>query len=867
MTTPAEVFRSDYRAPDYVVDQVSLDFDIRALTTVVASLKVRRRPDADSHAPMWLDGRGFELIGLSIDGLEVPSERYVRDEERLRLDLVPAEFMLRITTRLDPEQNHSLEGLYRSGPMLCTQCEARGFSRITYCPDRPDVLARFRVRLEADIARYPVLLSNGDCVEAGKLEDGRHFAVWQDPFPKPCYLFALVAGDLARVRDTYVTASGRKVALEFYVDHGNEARVPHAMASLKHAMRWDEQVYGLEYDLDTYMVVAAREFNMGAMENKGLNLFNARFVLASPDSATDADYEGIESVIAHEYFHNWTGNRVTCRDWFQLSLKEGLTVFRDQNFSADMNGFDVQRIGEVRQLRTLQFAEDAGPMAHSVRPESYVEINNFYTATVYEKGAEIVRMIQTLLGRETFIAGVQRYLRDHDGSAATIEDFLAAHEAVSGRSLEGFRRWYSQAGTPTVTVWDEYNLLTREYRLRLQQSTPATPGQPTKLPVPIPVRVSFRDGHGRPVELNTLPVAMPRPDLILLEDEETELVFSDLPVRPTPAFLLGFSAPVHLRFGYSSEQLVNLLLHETDGFARWEAGQRLMLNAFFEQITGQGAEAIEALLHGLQQVAAHPPEDRALLAELLRLPSESYLAAQMQPLDGERLALARDALRLRIAHALTGPLSVWVTAAPEEMGAINVGRRVLAGVAAWYLAATRSEHVLDLCERRAGSDNMTLSYGALAALNDIDCPQRTRAMDMFLSRWRHDALVLDKWFALQAGSAIEGGVERVTNLLQHPDYQPSPNRIRSVLATFWRENLRAYHRADGAGYRLLGEQIGRLDASNPQLASRLADGLLGWRNLASPRDELVRAVLVGLRAQTLSPDVGEKIGKALAAPG
>ena len=864
MSAPQEIFRRDYRAPDYGVDQIELHFDIRERTTVTTEMRLSRRDGVAVDAPLHLDGRGFELAELRLDGKPVDAARIDRDDERLLLSGVPAVFTLRIVTVLDPEANHSLEGLYRSGPMLCTQCEARGFSRITYYPDRPDVLSRFKVRIEADVARYPVLLSNGNRLDAGSLDDGRHWALWEDPFLKPCYLFALVAGDLACVADTYTTQSGREVALQFYVDHGNQARVPHAMNSLKNAMRWDEQVYGLEYDLDLYMVVAAREFNMGAMENKGLNLFNARFVLASPETATDADYEGIESVIAHEYFHNWTGNRVTCRDWFQLSLKEGLTVFRDQNFSADLNGADVQRIGEVRQLRTLQFAEDAGPMAHSVRPESYVEINNFYTATVYEKGAEIVRMLQTLLGRETFVRGVQRYLREHDGSAATIEDFLAAHEAESGRSLEGFRRWYSQAGTPTVGIDDEYHLLAHTYTLRLEQATPATPGQPDKQPVPIPIRVAFFDGEGHRIHLPAQPPLMPTPDLILLEDAAASITFEDVKVRPTPSFLQGFSAPVRLQFGYSPDQLVNLLLNETDGFARWEAAQRLMLNAFFELVIGEPGDDTQALLAGLQQLAANPPEDRALLAELLRLPSESYLAAHLQPLDAARLCRARDALRERIAHALTGPLSVWATSAPEDFGAVNVGRRALANVALGYLSCMRINRVLDLCRDRAGSPNMTLSFGALAAINDVDSPQREAAMAAFLTRWRHEPLVLDKWFALQAGSAIDGGLQRVKDLLQHPDYVPSPNRIRAVLGSFWRENLRAYHAADGSGYRLLAQQIAQLDRNNPQIASRLSDGLMGWRDLAPAQGKQLRAVLTELAAMSLSPDVGEKIAKALA---
>ncbi|WP_428309215.1 aminopeptidase N [Hydrocarboniphaga sp.] len=863
MSASVEIFRKDYRPPSHVVDRIELSFDIRERTTVVAEMQLRRVEAGDAAAPLLLDGRGFELLEIAVDGVALGESRYQRGDEQLTIADLPDAFALRVVTRLDPDGNASLEGLYRSGAMLCTQCEARGFSRITYFPDRPDVLTTFRVRIEADAQRYPVLLSNGNPVESGALDGGRHFAIWEDPFRKPCYLFALVAGDLGLVEDFYTTGSGREVTLRFYVDHGSESRVPYAMDSLKRAMLWDEDVYGLEYDLDTYMVVAARDFNMGAMENKGLNLFNARYVLASPQTATDADFEGVEAVIAHEYFHNWTGNRVTCRDWFQLSLKEGLTVFRDQNFSQDMNGADVHRIQSVRQLRTFQFSEDAGPMAHSVRPESYVEINNFYTATVYEKGAEIVRMIQTLLGRKTFIKGVQRYLQLHDGSAATIEDFLAAHEEVSGRNLDGFRRWYSQSGTPLVTISDEHDARAQTYTLRLRQSHPTASAAAPKLPVPIPIRFSLRDGNGARIEVAPQAPLMPADDLLLLEDQEAVLILPNIPQPPTPSFLLGFSAPVRLQYAYDSEQLVNLLLNEDDGFARWEASQRLLMNAFFELLSGAPGEDTRALIHGFQLLAARPAEDRALLAELLRMPSESYLASQLQPLDAARLTSARDALRLRIAQSLTGPLSVWSGSAPEEPGPNNAARRALANVALWYLAATRVGRILDICAARADSANMTVSYGALAAINDIACPQREAAMDAFLQRWRGDALVLDKWFALQAGSAVENGVERVQSLLQHPDFTPNPNRLRAVLGTFWRENLRAYHRADGAGYRLLGEQIAHLDQSNPQIAARLADGLLGWRDCVSPQDQLLRAVLAELAGKSLSADVSEKIQKAL----
>lgn len=862
--TPQPKRREEYRPPDFKVETVSLDVAIGLQTLVIADLELQRNAGAAPDAPLLLDGRHMELVEVSLNGETLSPDAYQLTSQSLCLPTVPDRFSLRVITRIDPESNTSLEGFYRSGPMLCTQCEAEGFSRITYFPDRPDVLSRYTVRLEADRQRYPLLLSNGEPRAQGLLDGGRHFAIWEDPFPKPCYLFAMVAADLACVEDRHVTPSGREVTLRFFVDHGNEARVPHAMASLKAAMRWDERVYGLEYDLSLYMVVACRDFNMGAMENKGLNLFNARFVLASPDTATDADFEGVESVIAHEYFHNWTGNRVTCRDWFQLSLKEGLTVFRDQSFSADMNSPAVQRIGDVRNLRTLQFAEDAGPMSHPVRPDAYVEVNNFYTATVYEKGAEIVRMIETTVGSDRFVEGVKHYLREHDGQAATIEDFLAAHETVSGQELAGFRRWYGQAGTPVVSVWDEYDLQSRSYRLHFRQITPPTADSADKLPVPIPISLRFFDPQGNMISLGASSPPMPREDLVLLEQGEAELVFENVPLMPTPSFLRGYSAPVRLQFGYSGDALVTLLLHEDDGFARWEAAQRLILNAFFELLAGGKPGADTALLcRAFQLLAAQPPEDRALLAELLRLPSESYLASQLQPLDAPRLTAARDRLRLQIAYALTGPFSVWVGSAPEEPGASNVGRRALSNVALWYLAATGSEHVLELCSHRAGSTNMTLAHGALLALNDFESDHREAAMAAFHLRWRHDALVLDKWFALQAASAVPGGAARVESLLRHPDYVASPNRIRSVLGTFWRENLRAYHQADGEGYRVLAEQVGALNATNPQLAARLCDGLLGWRNCVSPNDRLLKAALETLAAGSLSPDVREKVEKAL----
>ncbi|MBI2383468.1 MAG: aminopeptidase N [Gammaproteobacteria bacterium] len=858
--------RADYRPPDYRIGQVRLDVRIgAAATTVVSELEIERAAGAPADAPLALDGRELELREVAVDGRVLAPGEYRLEAERLVLPAVPARFRLRSVTHLDPDANSALEGLYRSGPMLCTQCEAHGFSRIAYFPDRPDVLARFRVRVEADAARYPVLLANGNCVEAGPLDGGRHYAVWDDPFPKPAYLFALVAGDLAEAADDYVTRSGRKVRLRFFVDRGNEGRVEHALASLKRAMRWDEDAYGLEYDLDTYMVVAARDFNMGAMENKGLNLFNAAYVLASPDTATDQDYENIEAVVGHEYFHNWTGNRVTCRDWFQLSLKEGLTVFREQQFSAAMGSAAAKRIAEIKLLRARQFPEDAGPMAHPVRPDSYVEVNNFYTATVYEKGSELIRMIETLAGRETFVRGVQEYLRRHDGQAATIEDFLAAQEAVLGQSLDGFRRWYSQAGTPVVRASDRYDPATRSYTLRLSQHTPPTPGQAHKQPVPIPIRFALLDAMGQAIPLDGRPPPMPRDDLILLERAEAELRFADVSEPPTPAFLHGFSAPVRLEYDWRPEQRLNLLLHGGDAYVRWEAAQGLMLDAFRECLHGGRNAATAALFEGMQRLAMNPPEDKALLAELLRLPSSAYLAEQMDLMDPPHAETVRAGLRGEIARALTGPLSVWAEWAPEEQEARCAGKRALGNLALWYLASTGAERVLELARRRVWSSrSMTLVQGALAALNDFDCAQRDAALGHFYQQWRGDALVFDKWFALEAASMAPGIDGRIKRLVAHPDFDArNPNRVRAVLGVFSRENLLGFHAADGSGYRLLEEWVARLDRSNPQLAARLCDPLLGWRRYRPPYAALMKESLERLHADCDSPDVREKLEKAL----
>ena len=855
---PEQIRRADYQVPPLLVEHVRLRVRIEEHTRVESVLQLRRNPAASPDAPLWLDGRELTLESIQMDGRTLQIGDYQLDPNGLTLRDAPETFELRVLTEIDPEHNDSLEGLYRSGAMICTQCEAHGFSRLTFYPDRPDVLARFEVRIEAAKASFPVLLSNGNRVSAGDLGQGFHFVEWSDPFPKPCYLFAMVAGSLALIEDRYQTASGRQVALHFYVDPGNEAQAGHAIASLKQAMRWDEEAYGLEYDLDLYQVVAARDFNMGAMENKGLNLFNARFVLASPETATDEDYEQIRAVIGHEYFHNWTGNRVTCRDWFQLSLKEGLTVLREQQFCEAMESPGVQRIRQVQYLRSHQFPEDAGPLAHPVRPEAYAEVNNFYTLTVYEKGAELLRMIRTLVGPETFTRGVQAYLKRFDGQAATIDDFLDVQEQTAAVPLDGMRLWYSQAGTPVLEVEEHYDDGCLSLKLR-QQHQPS-PGQPQKQCVPIPVRLRLRDAVGQVV------CGDGDGELRVLEAAEDEWRFEGLSSRPMVSLLLGFSAPVRLHYPRPIEHLAALLLVETDAFCRWDAAQQLMIAAFLEHVgePAQGGEATDALINALQRLAAQPPADLALLAELLRLPSAGFLMEQLAPSEPLQSQHAYLSLRRKLAAALTGPLSVWAGWEPAGLDADAVARRTLACVAMEYLGALPELPGQRLLMQRATrSQNMSLIMGALQGLNDQPGVAREAAMEALHQRGESEALVLDKWFSLQA-SAADCDAAAIRRLMKLPSYQSrNPNRVRAVLGAFARRNLAGFHAQDGSGYALLAEQILHIDQSNPQLAARLADPFSRWRRFAEPYSSLQRVQLERLQEAAHSTDLREIVARAL----
>ena len=874
-TAPQPINLKDYQTPAYLIDTVELDFDLGPITQVHSRLQIRRNPDrSGTTEPLILDGEQMKLLELKIDGQELGRGEYLLTEEALQIPVVPDSFQLDIVTRIDPAHNRALEGLYLSNGNFCTQCEAEGFRKITYYPDRPDVLATFRVRIEADPG-YPVLLSNGNLLEKGTLDNGRNYALWEDPFRKPSYLFALVAGDLACLEDHYTTLSGRDVLLQIYVEDRNRDYCDHAMESLKKAMQWDEQVFGLEYDLDRYMIVAVDDFNMGAMENKGLNLFNSKYVLAHPATATDSDYLGVESVIAHEYFHNWTGNRVTCRDWFQLSLKEGLTVFRDQEFSADMGSAAVKRIDDVRLLRQFQFPEDAGPMAHPVRPSSYLEINNFYTSTVYNKGAEVIRMMETLLGRERFIAGVRLYLQRHDGQAATCDDFVAAMEEAGGIDLGQFKLWYSQSGTPLVKVEPVFDAEAGTLTVKVKQSCPATPGQPEKQPFHIPLTFGLLDraGNDLPLQLagETEPGATTR--ILNVTREQQEFVFSGLAEPSVVSPLRGFSAPVRLEIALSDEQLAFRMAHDSDPFNRWEAGQMLavreLLRLYEQARAGEGAAPQQVFVAAWGTALADRNADPSFLVQLLTLPSEQYLAEQLEAFDPQTLREERTRLLrhlgethhklLRECHELHKD-----EAAVYSLEPVAIGRRSLKNFCLVQLMRLGDPEARKQClqqYRQVG--NMTDRLAAFGMLTDNPGPEREEVIADFYQQWKQHPLLLDKWFSVQALAPREETFDVVAELLHHADFTlANPNRARSLLGSF-AQNQAVFHRADGAGYRLLVEQIRLIDAHNPQLAARMAAPLTRWKRLEPNRLELLKEQLVMLSDEKLSRDLYEIVSKSL----
>ena len=876
-TTPETIHLKDYTPPPFLIDQVDLCFQLgESLTKVHSTLKVRRNPDNPDSADLRLDGQALVLKAVALDGHDLGPDDYHVDEEALTLLNVPDAFTVDIDTEINPEANTALEGLYLSSGNFCTQCEAEGFRRITYYPDRPDVMARFTTSVVAEKAAYPVLLSNGNPVESGELEDGRHWVKWEDPFPKPCYLFALVAGDLALFEDTFTTMSGREVALRLYVEHQNTDQCAHAMRSLKRSMKWDEETFGREYDLDIYMIVAVSDFNMGAMENKGLNVFNSKFVLAKPETATDHDYQWIEGVIGHEYFHNWSGNRVTCRDWFQLSLKEGFTVFRDQEFSADMGSRAVKRIQDVRDLRARQFPEDGGPMAHPVRPESYIEINNFYTSTVYEKGAEVVRMLHTLLGGEAFRKGSDLYFERHDGQAVTVEDFVAAMETASGRDLAPFRRWYSQAGTPVVEVEREYDAEARRYTLTFRQHTAPTPDQPVKGPLVIPVAMGLiggDDGRALPLRLEGEGAAVGDHLVLELNEAEQRFVFVDVDQEPVPSLARGFSAPVKLEAGYSDEELAFLMAFDSDPFNRWEAGQKLaakvILGLVADHRAGRPLGLDETLSAAFGELLADRDADPALLAEALTPPDESYLAEQMAVVDPDALFDARLHLRRALAEAHRDVLMARYRELSGDDFSIDgeaMGRRALKNVVLSYLSELDDEAMVALCEEQFhGADNMTDSMAALRALTHRDLPQREEALAAFYERWKGDTLVLDKWFSLQATSRLPGTLDEVKRLMGHPAFSiKNPNKVRALIGAFCMANPVRFHSASGEGYRFLADRVIELNALNPQIAARLLTPLTRWRRFDPARQGKMRDELTRIRdSGELAKDVFEVVSKSL----
>jgi aminopeptidase N len=869
----------DYRPPDWLVESVELDVSLDPTATQVrAALTLRPNGNGAAPAPLMLDGESLKLRALKLDGAALPPEQFVATPDRLTIAQPPQRrFRLEIETVVDPSANTQLLGLYRSGAIYCTQCEAEGFRRITYFPDRPDVMAVYTTRIEAEKADAPVLLANGNLVASGDVPGTtRHFAVWHDPFPKPSYLFALVGGKLACVEDRFRTMSGRDVTLRIYVEPGKESRCVYAMDSLKRAMRWDETAFGREYDLDIFMIVAVSDFNMGAMENKGLNVFNDKYVLASPETATDNDFERIEAIIAHEYFHNWTGNRITCRDWFQLCLKEGLTVFRDQEFSADQRSRAVERISDVRGLRAHQFVEDAGPLAHPVRPTVYREINNFYTATVYEKGAEVVRMLMRLLGPEHFRTGMNLYFARHDGEAATIEQFVQCFADASGVDLTQFMLWYSQAGTPEVVATGSYDARAKTYRLDLAQSVPATPGQPSKEPMVVPLAIGLvgRDGRDLPLKLGD-GRAIERGVLTLAKPAETFL-FADVGEPPVPSLNRGFSAPIKLIANLGADDLRFLAAHDADPFNRWQALQTLATRLLVDNtaaLCANGAVRQDpGLLDALGAILADGALEPAFVALALTLPGEADIAREIaRDVDPDAVFAARSALRGAVGEHLAEPLFDHYRrlseSGPYEPDAESAGRRTLRNTCLDLLVATRRADAIVLAARQyRAANNMTDRMAALSTLSLCDVPERTAAFDDFYARYADDPLIVDKWLTLQATVPEPATLDRVKALTNHPAFSfANPNRVRALIHAFALANQKEFNRADGAGYDFVVDTVLALDPKNPQVAARLLSALKSWRMLEPARRARAQAALRRVAAApSLSPDVGDIVQRALA---
>lgn len=875
---PKETFLADYLVPNYLVDNVALYFDLgRAETTVRSVLSMRRNP-LGQGGDCVLDGEKLTLKSIKIDGRELQGNEYLRTDKALLISKVPEQFDLEIEVLIHPDKNTALEGLYHSGRLLCTQCEAEGFRRITYYPDRPDIMAVFTVSIEAEKADWPIMLSNGNLEQKGQLENGRHWVSWHDPHPKPSYLFALVAGDLHIQKDSFVTTSGRKVALEIYVDVENSHKCDHALMSLKQAMKWDEERYGREYDLDIFMIVAVNDFNMGAMENKGLNIFNSACVLASPETATDRDYYRIQSIVGHEYFHNWSGNRVTCRDWFQLSLKEGFTVLRDQQFSADMNSAAVQRIEDVNQLRSMQFSEDAGPMSHPVRPSSFIEISNFYTVTIYEKGAEVVGMIKTIVGDIGFRKGTDLYFDRHDGQAVTTDDFVKAIEDANRVDLTQFKRWYSQAGTPQLNIATEYDSTGQRYTLTINQHCEATPGQRHKEAFHIPVALGLLDKKGNIIQVQLDGEAasnVSETRILSVKESKQQFVFINVPSEPVLSFLRGFSAPVKVNLPRTNKELTFLMANDSDSFCQWDAGQQLLINVLLQlaEKTSKGSalslptELVEQFGKLLKRGLSSP----ALAAKMLELPSENYLAGQKKPADVDAIHIARSYMKRELALSLKEDFSILYTALNTtdkyQFDAAEMAKRSLKNICLDYLVSTGDPMQAQRClKQMKQSDNMTDTMSGLAVLVEHQGPEREHALRAFYEQWKGDRQVVDKWLAVQAQSSLKDTLLRVKSLMSHPAFNiTNPNNVRSLIGQFCRNNAVNFHAIDGSGYQFLVEQILILDKLNPQIASRQMGAFNSWQQYDKKRQGMMRAALEKIAKQTdLSADVYEIVTKYLA---
>ncbi|ELB2120771.1 aminopeptidase N [Vibrio parahaemolyticus] len=862
---PQAKYRKDYQAPSHTITDIDLTFDLYDNDTIVTALsKVVQKGESTT---LELDGEGLELRSVKVDG-EDWAHHEVKEASLVLSDL-PDEFELEIITKIDPEANTALEGLYKSGGAFCTQCEAEGFRRITYYLDRPDVLAKYTTKVIADKATYPYLLSNGNRIAQGEAENGRHWVQWQDPHPKPAYLFALVAGDFDVLRDKYTTMSGRNVDLEIFVDKGNLDRAGHAMTSLINSMKWDEERFGLEYDLDIYMIVAVDFFNMGAMENKGLNIFNSKFVLANDQTATDRDYLGIEAVIGHEYFHNWTGNRVTCRDWFQLSLKEGLTVFRDQEFSSDLGSRAVNRIDNVRIIRGPQFAEDASPMSHPIRPDKVIEMNNFYTLTVYEKGSEVIRMYHTLLGEEGFQKGMKLYFERHDGTAATCEDFVSAMEDATGVDLKQFRLWYSQSGTPTLRVNSEYNAEAKTYALTVEQFTEVTQDQAEKQALHIPFDIELYDSKGQviPLIINGESVH----NVLDIKQDKQTFVFENVAEQPVPSLLREFSAPVKLEYDYSDAELIFLMKHATNDFARWDASQMLLAKYIRQNVnnvqTGSEVQLSEDLIDAFRGVLLDENLEPAFIAQVFSLPSINEITGWYKQIDVDAVDTVLNSITVSLSAALEDELSATYHTLKQAEYTIDhaaIGKRALRNQCLQFLAHTDKGNTLVKAQYEA-ANNMTDTIAAMSAANSAQLECREELMADYSDKWKHDGLVMDKWFALQGTNPVEDALEKVKATMNHEAFSlKNPNRTRSLIGSFLAANPVRFHDKSGSGYQFAGEILRQLNDSNPQVASRMIDPLLKFRKYDEARQAMIRAELEKLKAMdNLAKDLFEKVTKAL----